>query len=55
VNGSRLLAVRVSACPACGYLGWAAVDELTDDERRVLRGTPVERRRQRREGLPASG
>jgi hypothetical protein len=51
LGGSRLLAVRVGACPGCGYLGWAFAEELSEDERRALREVPVERRRR----LPAGG
>ncbi len=32
-------------CPRCGYLGWAATDELSEAERRLLRLRPPERRR----------
>jgi len=45
MTGSRLLAVRAGACPACGYLGWAFAGELSEDERRELRAVPVDRRR----------
>ena len=34
-------------CPRCGYVGWAPVNALSDDERRVMRGRPLERRRLR--------
>ena len=36
-----------SECPRCGYLGWAAITALTEDERRSLRSRPPERRRLR--------
>jgi hypothetical protein len=32
-------------CPRCGYVGWAPIDALSEDERRALRGRPLERRR----------
>ena len=34
-------------CPRCGYVGWAPVDALTEQDRRVLRARPLERRRLR--------
>jgi hypothetical protein len=34
-------------CPRCAYVGWAPVDELTDQERRALLSRPLERRRLR--------
>ena len=34
-------------CPRCGYVGWAAVDDLTERDRRALRARPLERRRLR--------
>jgi hypothetical protein len=34
-------------CPRCGYVGWAPVEDLTERERRALRGRPLERRRLR--------
>ena len=34
-------------CPRCGYVGWAPVNDLTDQERRALQGRPLERRRLR--------
>jgi ribosomal protein S27AE len=32
-------------CPRCGYVGWAPVNALSEHERRVMRGRPLERRR----------
>ena len=32
-------------CQRCGYVGWAPVNALSEDERRVMRGRPLERRR----------
>jgi hypothetical protein len=32
-------------CTRCGYLGWAASDELTEAVRRTVRERPVEARR----------
>ncbi len=32
-------------CPRCGYVGWAASDDLTEAARRALRDRPPERRR----------
>jgi Zn ribbon nucleic-acid-binding protein len=34
-------------CLQCGYVGWAPVNALSEDERRVMRGRPPERRRLR--------
>ena len=34
-------------CLRCGYVGWAPVNALSEDERRVMRGRPPERRRLR--------
>ena len=34
-------------CTRCGYVGWAPVNALSEDERRVMRGRPLERRRLR--------
>jgi Zn ribbon nucleic-acid-binding protein len=34
-------------CPKCGYVGWAPVDDLSEQERRALRARPLERRRLR--------
>jgi len=34
-------------CPRCGYVGWAPVNDLTEQERRVLQRRPLERRRLR--------
>jgi Zn ribbon nucleic-acid-binding protein len=34
-------------CSRCGYVGWAASTDLTEDVRRVLRERPLERRRLR--------
>jgi Zn ribbon nucleic-acid-binding protein len=34
-------------CPRCGYVGWAPVNDLTEQERRVLQSRPLERRRLR--------
>ncbi len=34
-------------CPRCRYLGWAAVEALSEHERKALRDRPVERRRLR--------
>ena len=34
-------------CPRCGYVGWAAVEDLTERDRLALRGRPLERRRLR--------
>ena len=35
-------------CLRCGYVGWAPVNaSLSEDERRVMRGRPPERRRLR--------
>jgi Zn ribbon nucleic-acid-binding protein len=36
-----------SECQRCGYVGWAAVDDLSEHERRALRRRPLERRRLR--------
>ena len=36
-----------SECRRCGYVGWAAVDDLSEHERRALRRRPLERRRLR--------
>ncbi len=32
-------------CPRCGYVGWARVTDLTEQERHALRRRPLERRR----------
>ena len=34
-------------CPRCGYVGWAPVSDLSDQERRALQSRPLERRRLR--------
>jgi Zn ribbon nucleic-acid-binding protein len=34
-------------CLRCGYVGWAPVNALSEDERRAMRGRPLERRRLR--------
>jgi Zn ribbon nucleic-acid-binding protein len=34
-------------CPRCGYVGWAAVADLSERERRALQRRPLERRRLR--------
>jgi len=34
-------------CPRCGYLGWAPVQALTENDRRAFRRRPPERRRLR--------
>jgi DNA-directed RNA polymerase subunit RPC12/RpoP len=34
-------------CPRCGYVGWAPVEALTEQERRALQARPLERRRLR--------
>jgi DNA-directed RNA polymerase subunit RPC12/RpoP len=34
-------------CPRCGYVGWAPVEALSDDERRAMHARPLERRRLR--------
>jgi len=34
-------------CPRCRYVGWAPVNAITEAERRVMRGRPLERRRLR--------
>ena len=38
---------RNPGCPRCGYVGWAPVNALTEDERRAMRARPLERRRLR--------
>jgi Zn ribbon nucleic-acid-binding protein len=34
-------------CGCCGYVGWAAAEELTEHTRRALRERPLEQRRAR--------
>ena len=34
-------------CPKCRYVGWAPVNDLSEQERRALRARPLERRRLR--------
>jgi Zn ribbon nucleic-acid-binding protein len=36
-----------SECSRCGYVGWAAVGDLTERDRHALRARPLERRRLR--------
>jgi hypothetical protein len=33
-----------SACPRCGYVGWADSDDLTERTRRLVRDLPLDRR-----------
>ena len=42
-------AVRQSnpECPRCGYVGWAPMGKLSEQERHALRERPLERRRLR--------
>jgi hypothetical protein len=42
VRGSTRHVAGAGHCPRCDYVGWAASDELTEDERRALRDVPVE-------------
>ena len=42
VRGSIRHVGGAGPCPRCGYVGWAASDELTEDERRALRDVPLE-------------
>jgi hypothetical protein len=37
--------VRAGECQRCDYVGWAAVADLTEKLRRILRERPPERRR----------
>ena len=30
-------------CPRCGYVGWAAVGDLTERDRRALQARPLEK------------
>jgi hypothetical protein len=34
-------------CPRCTYVGWAAVEDVTEVTRKALRERPLERRRLR--------
>lgn len=48
VFGSTLHALGAGRCPRCDYVGWAASDALTEDDRRALREFPLELRRRLR-------
>lgn len=47
VRGDTLHVEGAGHCHRCDYVGWAASDELTEDDRRALRDVPVEARRRR--------
>lgn len=40
-------AVNAGECGRCGYVGWAATPDLSENVRRALRDRPPERRRLR--------
>jgi hypothetical protein len=40
-------ALQSTACPRCGYVGWAEPGGLSERARRALRDRPVEHRRLR--------
>jgi hypothetical protein len=46
-KSSPLRQVPNPECPRCGYVGWAPVSDLSEQERRALRNRPLERRRLR--------
>lgn len=48
VLGSTLHVTGAGQCPRCGYVGWAASDELNEADRRALREFPLELRRRLR-------
>jgi hypothetical protein len=45
---STLYAMGAGHCPRCDYVGWAASDELDEDDRQALREFPLELRRRLR-------
>jgi hypothetical protein len=55
IFGSTLHALGGGACPRCDYVGWAASDALSEDERRALREFPLELRRRLRLHLARVG
>ncbi len=48
LRGSTVHAMGAGHCPRCGYVGWAASEELTEDDRRALREVPLEARKRLR-------
>ncbi len=48
IIGSSLHAMGAGHCPRCDYVGWAASDALSEDDRRALREFPLELRRRLR-------